>query len=104
MHSDVVEAASWQLAAQVCRHIPDLVIRQTCLCGGFYDCLFDSRGVNVADCNRHGSVHVFGGRVEPLVVWENLHQPNTLTDAVKTASSMLGAPEQLRCHRRRHVC
>ena len=62
--SDVLpmtDAASWQIAAEVCRRSPDLVIRLLHPGGGMYDCLalvHPSLG-QVAHMNRVGRLHVW---------------------------------------------
>lgn len=55
----VVEAASWSLAAALCRASPELVTRRHHPGGGQYDCLglSSQRGASI-DLNREGRIHL----------------------------------------------
>ena len=71
----VIEAASWRIAAEICRAAPSLLIRQTHPGGGQYDCLSlrDEAGRHFADLNRKGALHVFAcfdGREPEKESWD----------------------------------
>ena len=71
----VIEAASWRIAAEICRAAPSLLIRQMHPGGGQYDCLSlrNEAGRHFADLNRKGTLHVFArfdGREPEKESWD----------------------------------
>jgi hypothetical protein len=88
----VVDAASWRIAAEVCRRTPELLIRHLHPGGGQYDCLaLIHPGLgSIAHLNRVGRLHVMmrldGRRLGtgPTDVWPQLmkQNPRGLVDLV----------------------
>jgi len=95
LNRQLVEAASWRLAAELARRDPRLTIRELHPGGGEYDCLALLRGpLHVVHLNRAGSVHV---KHSPAAVhagvWrEVLHDSTALGRWIAKLSHDLGLP------------
>jgi len=91
----LIEAASWRLAAEVCRHLPHLAIIETHPGGGLYDCLtlVTSDFKPVARLNRVGSVVLHQVWEGVFSVWPTLLEPNSVRQWVRRFAALLGADQ-----------
>jgi len=98
MNRQLIEIASWRIAAEIYRKYPDSIrIVESHPGGGMYDCLsiYTTNRSNIhADLNRGGSLHVFNGDDHQIDsdIWKNLFQEPNPKPIIDNICRLLGLP------------